>query len=1000
MSNNSAKKRKLFTLGVVTCFGIGLMLALDMLPVLRPVSFKAQEVLAVETQPIASLRVCKIVSDEQWVVSDGAAHLGVFTIQAPTATIYIDSDSTSSVPTTSFTTPLTLNTDLLGNDGINDAQCITYSNLEFSNYLYGEEQVQGSNWLEPLYSSVLQGEQITQGEFATYTDGWFTETTSDNGGQAGHNGLVDMYPYVVDDWPEQFNQTLVIWNRYQAPQPPVNQAPSITLLGFNLMQVVQGSVFIDPGATSTDLEDGDLTSQIKVSGVVNTTATGTYPLTYSVHDSGGLGATTTRNVSVYEPQPGPTATLQICKLITNEQGVATSGQWIEGNFTLEGPQRPVYIVTDSTSSVPTTVFQTPLTLNADILGNDGINDAQCLTYTHLPLSNYFFDREVIQGSNWLAPKYYVYKLGETISLNDFDVFHDDWYTPTTTDDHDNERTNGLVDMYPGEGPANQYNQAVIIWNRYQTQAPPVNQAPSITLLVSNPFNVQLNATFTDPGATSTDPEDGDLTSQIKVSGVVNTTATGTYPLTYSVHDSGGLGATTTRQVIVMASSTPTSTNEAPVITLTGQANLTLAFGASFTDPGATALDFEDGNITSQIVKSGDVVNTSNAGPYTIKYNVQDSQGLSAQEKTRIIQVQEQGGGGGGGGSGSVIVSVPSLIISNEQLQEQGQGQVVFTWETNDPADSKVVYGTSSIIDLKSWSLDYGYPVVTAVQSALTKTHSVVIFGLDKTLKYYFRPVSDNPQSNPAVGKQLIWPQEGPVIPPVVPPAVGECYYLLEYLKIGQANNPVEVRKLQTFLNLFDGANLPVDGFFDQATFNAVEKFQAEHQSDVLLPWGGIDPTGYVYITTKKKVNEMYCQRPFPLTGSQEQEVNDFKNYFEQNPEMPTSEVGYLEPILEQPVEGTQEPFTPEVSLDNEGLVANIGPQASEQEETGASEEEGLLSSLSIAGVGGLVSSQLLYWFALIFMVLVLFSVVLYFRAKRKKEIPYSVPPFPENIPVQ
>ncbi|MDP2950867.1 MAG: DUF5011 domain-containing protein, partial [bacterium] len=597
-----------------------------------------------------------------------------------------------------------------------------------------------------------------------------------------------------------------------------------------------------------------------------------------------------------------------------------------------------------------------------------------------------------------------------------------------------------------------------------SSTPPANQPPVIILLGANPLMVVKGGTYSDPGATASDPEDGNLTSQIKRTGDVNTSVAGTYVWVYSVYDSASLGATTTRDVVVYHT-TPTSTpqcsdgidndgdqvididdptchsdkdpqnpttynpnkdteNEAPVIALTGNANLTVSFGSSFTDPGATASDFEDGDITANIVKSGDVVNTSNAGPYTIKYNIKDSQGLAAQEKTRTVQVTEQGhGGGGGGGGGSVIVSSPTLVISNEKLQEQGQGQVIFTWETNNPADSKVVYGTSSVIDLKSWSLDYGYPLATAVNSALIKTHSVVIFGLNPALKYYFRPVSDNPQSSPVVGKQLVWPTE-PVVPPVVPPAVGECYYLLEYLKIGQANNPVEVRKLQTFLNLFNGANLPVDGFFDQATFRAVEKFQAEYQHDVLLPWGGIDPTGYVYITTKKKVNELYCQRPFPLTGGQQQEVNDYRDYFLQYPEAPTGEVGFVYPTYptgtegqseseqgqtieqtpEQPTEPVVTGGTSSVSLNNEGLVANIGSQAPEQEEIRENEEseegKGFLSSLGVAGMGGLVSNQMIYWFALIFMILVLFSVVLYFRAKRKKEIPYSVPPFPENIPVQ
>jgi hypothetical protein len=56
--------------------------------------------------------------------------------------------------------------------------------------------------------------------------------------------------------------------------------------------------FDDPGATATDLEDGDLTNQIQTAGNVNTSAPGVYTLTYTVIDSAGNRAQAQRIVRV------------------------------------------------------------------------------------------------------------------------------------------------------------------------------------------------------------------------------------------------------------------------------------------------------------------------------------------------------------------------------------------------------------------------------------------------------------------------------------------------------------------------------------------------------------------------------------------------------------------------------------------------------------------------------------------------------------------------------
>ena len=81
----------------------------------------------------------------------------------------------------------------------------------------------------------------------------------------------------------------------------------------------------------------------------------------------------------------------------------------------------------------------------------------------------------------------------------------------------------------------------------------VNTPPTITLIGANPLTLTIGTPFTNPGATANDKEDGNITNKIIITGTVDTTAVGTTTLIYSVTDSGGLSASTTRQVIVNSS---------------------------------------------------------------------------------------------------------------------------------------------------------------------------------------------------------------------------------------------------------------------------------------------------------------------------------------------------------------------------------------------------------------------------------------------------------------
>ncbi len=85
-------------------------------------------------------------------------------------------------------------------------------------------------------------------------------------------------------------------------------------------------------------------------------------------------------------------------------------------------------------------------------------------------------------------------------------------------------------------------------------------------------------------------------------------------------------------------------NKAPVITViepdgVNDGIITLTQGDVFIAPTVTAIDPEDGDITSSIVKTGeDEVDTSTVGDYILTYNVKDSQGLAAAEVKVTVRV--------------------------------------------------------------------------------------------------------------------------------------------------------------------------------------------------------------------------------------------------------------------------------------------------------------------------------------------------------------------------
>lgn len=149
-------------------------------------------------------------------------------------------------------------------------------------------------------------------------------------------------------------------------------------------------------------------------------------------------------------------------------------------------------------------------------------------------------------------------------------------------------------------------------------------APEITL-VSNPeYYTNPSATYVEEGFSAIDNYDGDLTAQVvcnEKDGIV----------TYTVTDSSGNTATAKRKIIY-------KDVIAPIITLTNGANISLNKGKDYVDPGFTATDECDGDLTASVTVDG-TVDGHTYGTYTLTYRVTDSCG-NVGEVTRTVKIAD------------------------------------------------------------------------------------------------------------------------------------------------------------------------------------------------------------------------------------------------------------------------------------------------------------------------------------------------------------------------
>lgn len=159
-----------------------------------------------------------------------------------------------------------------------------------------------------------------------------------------------------------------------------------------------------------------------------------------------------------------------------------------------------------------------------------------------------------------------------------------------------------------------------------------NTMPEITLEGENPLVLQAGSAYTEPGFIAIDESDGDITESVVITGEIDNMVLGEYILTYLVTDKAGNQTTTVRKVHVID-------DEVPYIELSGDNVIELQVGTSYQELGFVANDNLDGDITEQVIVTGEI-DTETVGEYTLVYTVTDENG-NTFAITRTVLVVDQ-----------------------------------------------------------------------------------------------------------------------------------------------------------------------------------------------------------------------------------------------------------------------------------------------------------------------------------------------------------------------
>jgi len=413
-------------------------------------------------------------------------------------------------------------------------------------------------------------------------------------------------------------------------------APIITLEQGSTVSWNMAIPWSEPGYSATDNQDGNITANVAISGdVVDVNTLGAYSILYDVKDAANNAAVTAiRTVNIV-----PQDTINIVSLVDNGDSASATfvvstgtttywnysvdnGDWITVNGELSGYAATIYVAPGSHSvRVVPSDSMTGVPIGAIVSGTVEIVDQD----TTAPVISLIGGDAVTHqtGTAWVDP-------GAT-AVDDDGTDLTGSITSYTDDEGWNASdpqpgvwtiTYSVDDAAGNEGTA---SRSVTI----QDLSPPIITVTGESVVTIS----QGGGEYSDAGATAVDAVDGDLTAAIVTGGdPVNSNVAGTYTVTYTVQDSSGNTATASRTVVV-------SDNTPPTITLTG-GTVTISVAESWVEPGYTAHDAQDGDVTDLVSVDDSQVNNSVAGSYTVAYKAVDNAGNETLAYRNVVVVSD------------------------------------------------------------------------------------------------------------------------------------------------------------------------------------------------------------------------------------------------------------------------------------------------------------------------------------------------------------------------
>ncbi len=229
---------------------------------------------------------------------------------------------------------------------------------------------------------------------------------------------------------------------------------------------------------------------------------------------------------------------------------------------------------------------------------------------------------------------------------------------------------------------------------------PVISAADKTIIEGTTFNER-------DGVTASDIEDGNLTSKIKItSNNVNTNKPGVYNVTYQVTDTAGNTATKTIKVTVKENKAPVISAEDKIFTQNKKYNAL---------EGVTAIDSEDGDLTSSIKVVEDTVNIKVIGTYKIVYEVTDKNNKKTTKEIKVEVVKDRA---------PVINATDQYVFIDEDFDELEDVTATDPEDGNLTSKIKVIENTVDTSKIGDYKVTY--QVTDSANNTTKKTIEITV----------------------------------------------------------------------------------------------------------------------------------------------------------------------------------------------------------------------------------------------------------------------------------